>query len=186
MYDAYASLFAKQVSVSLGDQSAADVEARGVDPSLSLIGSASIYPAPVRRAGIIERLVEDGKASLFMHAPSELVFALQPGRHEVSATFGMRSDALDSPSCEPADGIAFWIGYADGRQLYTRQLDPFSNAADRGAQRVQGIAFSTERPDHLAVRVLAGRPGANTACDWGYVRDVQITPVGVPPAPGAD
>lgn len=178
MFVPHARFFEDEVSISFEERPVLRPSGGEENRALSLSGSASIRPAPMRRWGIIERLVEDGRPSLFMHAPAEMVFSIPEGRHEFSATFGIRSDALTSPGCEPADGVTFWVGRKDGTEIYSRHVDPFSKRADRGAQRVQGIAFSVDTPTTVALRVMPGKPGANTACDWGYVRDLQITPTG--------
>lgn len=143
-------------------------------PDLRTVTAAGFVPAPTSREGAVRRIVEEGQPSLFMHSPASLRFALSAGQYKVNGTFGIQAAALGSPGCEVADGVRLAMYARSGSErflLHSRDINPFAQPAERGAQYVQGLIIDLPAGAELEMAVEPGSPGANTACDWAYVRD---------------
>jgi len=121
-------------------------------------------------------VLEDGRESIFLHAPASLLFSPPPGRYRISAVFGIQSLALTSPGCAKAnpDGVGISLllhraGHAS--VLRHADIDPFRHEWQRGPQQVRSQGVTIDAGDRVEYRVDPG-PHGNTACDWSYVRDL--------------
>ncbi len=134
-------------------------------------------------------IMEDGQESLFMHAPAALDFQPSPGTYSLKATFGIQRIAINDAGCMKAlpDGIgaAFVLRHGDAETvLVHRQINPFHDVKDVGAQRLEVDAVEITQGDTLTYRVDTGPEGKNVSCDWSYVRDLMFIPVAGAPSTG--
>lgn len=125
---------------------------------------------------------EDGKPAVFMPAPTALTLLPADGRYRVSATYGVRREMVDDPSCKRlgADGItlALVLRHAGSDTvLWHGQLDPFHRPADAGAHTMTLDAVDVAVGDSLEWRVGTGPPGSKPDCDWSYLRDLRLDPI---------
>ena len=140
---------------------------------------------------------EQGKDSMFLHAPSAVDFQPAPGRYDIAATFGVQSIAVGDPGCAKADadgvGVSVVLRHG-GRQSMLRhvEIDPFHVPGDRGPRELTIRSVDIAAGDVLSYRVDPGHGGSNTSCDWTYVRDFHVDPLGAsgpagaPPRPRSD
>jgi hypothetical protein len=155
-------------------------------PATGVALRAGFNIAPV--TGDLRFIDEQGKDSMFLHAPSAVDFQPAPGRYEISATFGVQSIAVADPGCVKADadgiGISIVLRHG-GRQSTLRhvEVDPFHVPGDRGPQRLAIKSVDIAAGDMLSYRVDPGHGGSNTSCDWTYVRDFQAVPAGAATKP---
>jgi hypothetical protein len=132
---------------------------------------------PSSRQGDIGRMSHEGKVILSMQSPSQMRFAMPPGRYRFGATFGVRSDALAAPECHRADGIRLSLYRVDGNRredLGGFSLNPFSPQPDPASASIQGLVMQLEPGQELE---LAMEAAGNQDCDWGYVRDLRFDAV---------
>ena len=129
-------------------------------------------------------VLEEGKESIFLHAPASLLFAPAPGRYRISAAFGIQNGALTSPGCANADpdgvGVSVVLHHA-GREavVWHSDIDPFHHEQDRGPQRLRAQNVNVDSGDRVEYRVDPGPGGSNTSCDWSYVRDLVFRQGGI-------
>ena len=116
-----------------------------------------------------------GKPALLMHAPSEMVFSLNPGAKELRAVFGFIEGAYQGGN--HTDGAVFrvlWQKGAATRELFTRELRPAERPADRGRQSVT-VPLAGLADGLLVLRTDVGSAG-NGAWDWTCWADVELVP----------
>lgn len=138
--------------------------------------------APAARSGMISGIIEDGAPALFMHAAASLEFRPPAGRHKLELHYGLRKGTLESSDCAKSDGIRLQVELIHAQQattIFQRDIDPALRPADRGLQSATAELQASEG-DTLRVSVLPGPAGDNAACDWGYVRDLQLTALPAP------
>jgi len=111
------------------------------------------------------------------HAPSTLLWNLEPGRFALATKFGILDSAWSGTNC--TDGAGFQVLLVpDGgkpRTLFERRLDPVHSTGDRGAQSTQ-LEFDVEVHSRLALRIDAG-PAGNSGCDWTYWGAFSLRPL---------
>jgi len=125
-------------------------------------------------------VVDEGKKSVFLHAPATLSFAPDAGRYRITATFGLQSVAVSDPGCRKAgaDGVGTSLVLRHGSKetrLWHAEVDPFRSAGDLGAHQAMVAAVDVAPGDQIDWRVDPGHGGENTSCDWSYLRDVVFT-----------
>jgi hypothetical protein len=121
-------------------------------------------------------LVDDGKDSVFLHAPASMSFHPAPGRYAISATYGVQSVALRDQGCidAGANGVGVSLVVRHGgreRVAWHEEIDPFHVSGDRGPHALRAAGIVLAPGDSVDYRVDAGQGGDNAACDWSYVRD---------------
>lgn len=159
---------------------------RGAATEVPVDVVSAIYPGfnqlPSRRAGTISVIVEYGKPALFMHAPATLEFAPTPGSYRLRGEFGLYSPAYANEGCAAAqaNGLSLRVAIvgANARVLYARTINPFGNAAERGAQTFEVPGMELRSGDSLSVSI--DDVDGQYACDWGYVRDIELRPSAAP------
>lgn len=130
-------------------------------------------PASTRETTPFERGAIDGRAVLVVHAPSELLWELEPGRWRVDARFGIVPPA-DGSICTDGATFALVLRNEKGEKPFWRQaLDPRARAADRAMQRVSH-EFALPAGTRCLLRTNMG-PNGDGACDWCYWTDVRFT-----------
>ncbi len=149
---------------------------------------SAIYPGfnqlPSQRAGNISLIVENDKPALFMHAPATLEFTLPPGSYALRGEFGLFSAVYAAEGCgsAQADGLSLRIDIigTNAQALYARNINPFGNATERGAQAFDVPRIELRPGDSLRLSIDDVDGGSHYACDWGYVRDVELRPLATP------
>lgn len=121
-------------------------------------------------------VVDEGKPSVFLHAPGTITFAPQAGHYRITATFGLQSVALSDPGCRKAgaDGIGASLILRHGSKetrLWHAEVDPYRNERDRGPHQAALASVDITPGDEVDWRIDPGHGGNNTSCDWSYVRD---------------
>ena len=164
---------------------------------LQAVGRKPAAPAPEKagtagplRAGFniapttgnLRFIDDEGKESMFLHAPSTVDFQPAPGRYDIAATFGLQGIAVTDPGCVKAnaDGVGVSVVLRHGgRQSTLRhvEIDPFHVPGDRGPRQLAIASVDISAGDILSYRVDPGHGGSNTSCDWTYVRNFQASPV---------
>ena len=62
------------------------------------------------------------------------------------------------------------------RLLFKRAINPFKVGNDRGPIPFPIESLNLSKPGQLEIHINAGPNGSkNTACDWGYVRGIDIS-----------
>jgi hypothetical protein len=156
--------------------------------ALDEFGAAGFNVRPSSRRGYIRRISHEGRVILFMHSPSQMRFAMPPGRYRFGATFGVLSDALMAPACHQADGIRLALYRVDGdrrEELAGVSLNPFSPQPDPASASIGGLVMALEPGQELE---LAMEAAGNQDCDWGYVHALRVDAVSpsTPLSKGAD
>ena len=110
----------------------------------------------------------DGRTFGLCHAPSTLVWSVDPGRFALETSFGILDSAWSGTNC--TDGAYFQVLLVpDGgkpQTLFERRLDPAKVPLDRGVQSTR-VEFDTDAHARVALRIGPG-PKGNSACDWTY------------------
>jgi hypothetical protein len=156
------------------------IEVLHADPSQNVSALADmLYPgfnvAPLSPASV--RVIdEDGKESVYLHAPAALTFMPEPGNYSIRALFGIEGAALSDPTCIKADpngiGISLVLIHAGTPSVRRHiDIDPFHAQQHRGPQKVSLASIDVVAGDSVEYRVDAGPGGNNVSCDWSYVRD---------------
>src|SRR5262249_53360163 len=138
----------------------------------------------------LRTVVDEGKESVFLHAPASISFQPAPGRYRIAATYGVQSVAVKDPGCVKAGADGIGVSLVRGRAgketpLRHVGLDPYHDAAGGGPHQraVDGIGIAAG--DRVDWRVDPGHGGSNTSCDWSYVRDLTFQNSAAAPAAGA-
>ncbi len=148
----------------------------------ALFPGFNVMPAAV--VGATDTVVEEGKDSVFLHAPAAIEFHLPPGHFRGAATYGIRMAALQDAACRKAGadgvGISLVIRHASGSEinLWHQEINPFESPQERGPQRMEFDNIDTAEGDVVIYRVDPGHGGNNLSCDWSYVRDLNFTASG--------
>ncbi|WP_221032943.1 hypothetical protein [Actomonas aquatica] len=93
----------------------------------------SELPLDFSSATAPSKLKIDGREALVMHAPSLMTFPFRAGTQHIRGAHGYPPGAYTNGG--ETDGALFRILWTDGteeRELYARELQPFTNEADRG------------------------------------------------------
>lgn len=180
--DRHAVLFAPQANVA-----SAPLDWTLPDPASLPVGlrdteAAGFGREPDRREGLVERLVERGRNVLLLHSPAGIGFGLAAGRWQVTGEAGVRDAmAADSACAAISDGVRVSLeAQAPGRPargLWQLDLDPVRQPTHRGPQAISATIM-LESGEILWLRMLAGPPSAQSACDWGWVQGIDIVPAG--------
>lgn len=137
-------------------------------------GFLDVAPEAIHSDTRVERLVEDGRRALQIHAPGELVLRHPAGGRRLTGWYGLRR-AVTAPG-RTGDGVEFVVRlkHADGRveEVWRSWLDPFQREADRGPR-----PLDLELPAGDYEVVLATTPGAagDTSYDWSYWSEVRLS-----------
>lgn len=161
---------------------------RGLATAVPADVVSAVYPGfnllPSQRAGNISLIVENDKPALFMHAPATLEFTLPPGVYSLRGEFGLFSASYAAEGCSSAkaDGLSLRIAVigANAQALYARNINPFGTTAERGAHAFDLPRIELRAGDSLRLGIDDIDGGNHYACDWGYVRDVQLSPLATP------
>jgi hypothetical protein len=130
-------------------------------------------PNSTRETIPFERGVVEDRAVLVVHAPSELLWELEPGRWRVEARFGIVPPA-EGAICTDGATFAVVLRNAKGEKPFWRQaLDPRARPADRPMQTV-AQEFELPPGTRCLLRTNMG-PNGDGACDWCYWTDVRFT-----------
>ena len=119
-----------------------------------------------------------GEDVLVVHAPSDILFDVKPGRWRLTGRFGILDSAWESGN---TDGVSFAVVQDDeaGNEqapLWKRLLKPVAVEADRGAQTLE-VEFETTRRSPLYVRTRPG-PRADTNSDWAWWTKLELVRLG--------
>ncbi len=140
-------------------------------------------PAPMRvESGRQEVVNEAGKDVLFTHAPATLTFELGAGEWTAKGSFGLLSSAYQ---CEISDGIALVADRVDANgnttRLFSRQINPVHNPAERGALPFSFGPFPMQDGDRMILRNEIGlADDAKGDCDWMFLGPVSFDPTTKP------
>lgn len=146
--------------------------------ALDELRAAGFNVRPSAREGDIRGIEFEGEAIMFMHSPSSMRFDLAPAHYRIDVRFGVRADAPGAEGCEQADGIrlSLYRTIGSAREVLARHdLNPFAPVNGPADARLEGLVLQLDAGEQLELAMEQGP--ANTACDWGYVRDLRITPV---------
>lgn len=161
---------------------------RGVATQVPADVVSAIYPGfnqvPSQRVGNISLIVDNDKPALFMHAPATLEFTPPPGSYALRGEFGLFSAVYAAEGCgsAQADGLSLRIAVigTNPQALYARNINPFGNATERGAHAFDVPRIELRSGDSLRLSIDDVDGGSRYACDWGYVRDVELRPLATP------
>ncbi len=137
------------------------------------------HPAPMKvESGRQEVVNEMGKNVLFTHAPATITFDLSPGEWTATGSFGLLSSAY---KCEVSDGIALVADRVDASgkatRLFSRQINPVHNPAERGALSFGFGPFPMQDSDRIILRNEVGLANdAKGDCDWMFLGPVEFKP----------
>jgi hypothetical protein len=130
-------------------------------------GFIDVAPEAIRCDARVERLLEDGRPALQVHAPGELVVRPPPGARRLTGWYGLRRAVTTGG--QVGDGVEFVVTllHDDGRreELWRSWLDPFRREGDRGPQ-----ALDLELPagDYRVVLETGAGPAGDLGMDWSY------------------
>lgn len=114
----------------------------------------------------------DNLEALVVQAPSEMGFAVGPGKHSIEARFGLIPQAFES---ECTDGAEFSVVARDGAGaetvLFRERIDKSSES--RALTHSLDLEFDARTPARILFRVDSG-PQGDAACDWAYWSGVSI------------
>lgn len=115
-----------------------------------------------------------GHPIISANAPSELHFHAPAGATRIEATVGLVEGSYTGTSgTDGIDVVIFELLPAGGRRiLYQRYLNPMSNPADRGLQRIELNAIGPV--SGALVFGLYPGPADNLSFDWGYWGSIKI------------
>jgi len=141
---------------------------------------------PVAKA--LRVILVDDKEAVFLHAPATLAFKPPPGRYTIAANFGVQSSAWQDPGCAKANadgiGVSLVLRHGDTEStLWHGEVDPFHVAKDKEGGRLNLGAIEIAAEDVVDYRVDPGHGGANTNCDWSYLRELKFTKAAAAKAP---
>jgi len=114
-----------------------------------------------------------GRKALVMHAPSEMVFVLPRGAREVTGAFGYPAGAYENGG--RTDGAIFRVLWDRGGAptvLFSRELKPRDNPADRGLQPFR-VDLSEVSGGQLRLEVSPGKYN-DTGWDWTAWTAIEI------------
>lgn len=120
---------------------------------------------------------ESGKRILIVCAPGTMRFHLSPGRHHLTAQFGIMKDCYNKRQVSPTDGVEFVAVLERGKgrdSLFRRFLNPMKIPGDRGILDLGPVSFTTTKKAQLLLLTLPG-PRGDSSCDWSFWRSVKIT-----------
>jgi hypothetical protein len=128
-------------------------------------------------------ILEDDKEAVFLHAPAALAFKPPPGRYTIAAAFGVQTIAWQDPGCAKANadgiGVSLVLHHGDTEAtLWHGEVDPFHVAKDKAGGRLSLGPIDIAAEDVIDYRVDPGHQGANTSCDWSYLRELKFTKAG--------
>jgi len=110
------------------------------------------------------------------HAPSTLLWNLEPGQFTLATSFGILDSAWNGTNC--TDGAGFHVLLVpDGGKpqvLFERLLEPAKVPGDRGMQSTQ-LEFEAQPHSRLVLRIDTG-PAGSSACDWTYWSAFHLRP----------
>ncbi|HVU16324.1 MAG TPA: glycosyltransferase family 39 protein [Candidatus Didemnitutus sp.] len=123
----------------------------------------------------VSNLEEDGKPTLLAHAPSRIVFPLEPGMHHFEAEYGMLRGSFARPG--DTDGAVFVVevesAAGERRELFRRYLNPMHEGAHQSPQKL-----TLDLPDlpggHLILRTEAA-PSGRLVYAWSFWRNFTAT-----------
>lgn len=161
---------------------------RGVATEVPADVVSAIYPGfnqlPSRRAGNIGLIVESEKPALSMRAPATLEFTPSPGVYALHGEFGLFSAAYAAEGCSSAQasGVSLRIAVigANAQALFARNINPFGNATERGAQAFDVPRIELRSGESLRLSIDDVDDDSHYACGWGYVRDIELRPLSTP------
>lgn len=136
-------------------------------------GFFDVAPETIRCGARVERLVEEGRRVLQVHAPGELVVRHPAHARRLTGWYGVRRAASESGGA--GDGVEFIVRllHADGRdeEVWRRWIDPFQREADRGAH-----ALDLELPagDYRVILETAPGPAGDPRLDWSYWSELRL------------
>ena len=129
----------------------------------------------------VQTVDEEGRATIFAHAPSRLEWALhiRPGKHKFEVDLAVSPTAWEK---ERFDGVTFrgFIVRGTGeRKLFSVRLDPRKNPEQRKWLPVNAFVESDGDSVIFALETL---PGGNTYHDWAYWGEPRIYESTRPPS----
>jgi hypothetical protein len=125
--------------------------------------------------GFIEA-IEEGRACLFAHASSTLIYPWHEGVELLEAEYGLLHGAYTGGNT--TDGVVFIVETEDqaGRknELFRRHLDPTRTPSDRGDQKLR-VQIPRVPGGHIILRT-APAPSGRLNNAWSYWRDLRAGP----------
>lgn len=120
----------------------------------------------------------EGRSVLVVHAPSDMVFDVKPGRWKLTGEYGILNGAWESGV---TDGVNFAVVTTDekgkeAQPIFKRLLQPVTIERDRGVQTVE-LEFDAPRRTPLFLRTRPG-PMADTNSDWAWWSKVELRRIG--------
>jgi 4-amino-4-deoxy-L-arabinose transferase-like glycosyltransferase len=121
-------------------------------------------------------VMSEGRAELFAHAPSALVYAIPAGTGALRGGFGIKPGAYAPDHTGTTDGAEFivrWV-HPNGTEevLWRRLLQPHESTADRGIQSFR-VEFPSKEAGELILQILPG-PNDNPVSDWTFWCDLTL------------
>ena len=119
---------------------------------------------------------ENNEAVLMVHAPGTVKFTIPAGEHVLTGKFGLLKHTYNNTS-HPTDGVEFRAVLITSNNqkvtLFNRFLNPKSNAADRGIQKIPATVFTVESEAELILYTGAGKQG-RTENDHAFWKKIQF------------
>ena len=173
-------LFKPHVAYALQPIDLPRVRVDKLSEELQQILYPGFHPAPMLvQSGRVEVVTETGRNVLFTHAPATLEFALAAGEWTATGSFGLLSSAYQ---CEVSDGVALVADRVDAggnsTRLFSRQINPVRNPAERGALDFEFGPFPMQDGDRMILRNEIGLASdAKGDCDWMFLGPVNFKQV---------
>ncbi len=118
----------------------------------------------------------EGSLRFNAHAPTELVFPLQPGRRKLYLEYGLADQTYGHAEGPNTDGVQFVVLVRRPRRadrvLHDVHVDPHQNSAHRGPQ-VANVEFDAPFGAELVLQAMPG-PSNNNAYDWSYWGRIEL------------
>jgi hypothetical protein len=120
----------------------------------------------------ITNLEEDGKPTLLAHAPSKIVFNLEPGMRHLQAEYGLLRAAFTAPG--DTDGAVFVVevesATGERTELFRQHVNPMHEGAHRSPQKLD-LALP-ERPGGRLILRTELAPSGRLSYAWSYWRSL--------------
>lgn len=147
-----------------------DVATRETGPAIGLSNGRQLAADTGREMGQspARYLPEDRWGA---HADAELVYRVPENLADVTFRYGLLAGAdRDENGNRRSDGVDISVVFArpagPPRELFRRNLDPFSRSNDSGEQ-TSTVTLPKGESGHLIFKLTSG-PSGNHAYDWGY------------------
>ena len=135
-----------------------------------------VTPAPIRAQASFGFAATEiaGHRAINVHPDSDIWVTPPAGATRITIEYGIVPGAYTAADHDPTDGVEFIVDgelpNAPARTLYSRQLDPAKNPADRAVQS-QTFEYQPRPGETLVFRT---RPGASASFDWAFWQRIAV------------